>query len=409
MRCFVALLLCSLAVPALADDFVWPGWRGPNRTDISAETGLLKSWPKGGPKRVWIYEDAGSGYSGPAIVGDKLFTLGTRDDAEHLIALNALTGKELWLIKLSEVLENRWGNGPRSSPTVDGEFVYAMSGTGTLVCVNASNGKTVWKVEMSTLGGRRPGWGYCESVLIDGEKVVCTPGGLKGAIVALNKKDGTLIWQSSEFTDGAQYASIIAVDHADKRQYIQLTQKNIVGVDASNGKLLWQSSFPGRVAVIPTPIFSKGHVYVTSGYGAGCKLIKITDSGAEEVYSNKVMKNHHGGVLLLDGHIYGHSDGPGWTCQNFLTGEKVWSERSFGKGGVTYADGRLYCVEERRGFVALVEPSTEGWKEHGRFQLEPQSKIRSPAGAIWTHPVAVNGKLYLRDQDLIYCYDVKAK
>jgi outer membrane protein assembly factor BamB len=172
--------------------------------------------------------------------------------------------------------------------------------------------------------------------------------------------------------------------------------------------LLWQSDWPGRTAVIPTPIAKEGHVYVTSGYGVGCKLIALdANQKPETVYKNRVMKNHHGGVILLGDHLYGYSDGRGWTCQEFKSGEEVWSTRDFGKGAVAYADGMLYCLEEATGQVALVEVSTEGWKEKSRFKLDPQTKIRSPSGRIWTHPVICNGKLYLRDQNLIYCYDVK--
>ncbi len=403
------LLVCLLAPTTFAAEPEWPQWRGPDRTDISRETGLLKSWPKDGPRRVWLFRDAGVGYSGPAIAGGRLFTMGARDGQEQLFALDVKSGKELWKIDLGSVLDNRWGDGPRSTPTVDGERVYALSGRGDLVCGKTADGSPVWQRNMNDFGVRIPGWGYCESVLIDGNQLVCTPGGKDGAIVALNKSNGELLWQSSEFTDGAQYASIIAADHNGQRQYIQLTMRHVVGIAAKDGKLLWQADFPGRTAVIPTPIFHNGHVYVTSGYNAGCKLLKIgPDNKLEELYSNKTMKNHHGGVLLLGNHIYGYSDGAGWMCQDLLTGEKVWSERrALGKGSLTYADGMLYCISERDGTVALAEASPKGWEQKGRFVLEPQTELRKPAGRIWTHPVVVNGKLFLRDQDLIYCYDVK--
>jgi outer membrane protein assembly factor BamB len=387
----------------------WPQWRGPDRTDVSKETGLLKSWPAEGPKRVWLFREAGLGYSGPAIVGNKLFTIGARDGSEYLIAVDAESGKQLWTARLGDELKNNWGDGPRGTPTVDGDRVFALSGRGNLAGAAVTDGKILWQRTMKEFGGGMPGWGYTESVLVDGDKVVCTPGGSRGAIVALNKQDGKLIWQSKEFTDGSQYASIIAADHGGVRQYIQLTQQHVAGISAADGKLLWSSDFPGRTAVIPTPIFHDGQVYVTAGYGAGCKLVKLgPDNSATEVYANKVMKNHHGGVILVDGYTYGHSDGSGWVCQNFKTGEQVWMERKFGKGAVAYADGMLYCLEESSGTVALVEASPKGWKEHGRFKLDPQSTQRSPSGRIWTHPVVTGGRLYLRDQELLYCYDVDA-
>ena len=408
-RSLVALFaLTSFAVSTFAANFDWPQWRGPNRDDVSKETGLLKAWPSGGPKRIWLYENGGNGYSGPAIVGGKLFTMGTRDNAEVLIALDANTGKELWTASLGGVLDNGWGGGPRGTPTVDGDKVFTMSGKGNLACVNVADGKVVWQKTMASLGGRVPQWGYTESVLVDGDKVVCTPGGSQGAIAALSKKDGAVLWQSKEFTDGAQYSSIIPAKINGTDTYVQLTMKNIVGIAPRDGKVLWRSSFPGSTAVIPTPIVKDNLVYVAAGYGVGCKQIKINpDNSVETVYENKVIKNHHGGVILVGDYLYAHGD-PGWTCQNFKTGQEVWNHRGFGKGAVTYADGKLYCIDEGGGNVVLADASPDGWKEHGRFKLDPQTKIRSPQGRIWTHPVVSNGKLYLRDQDLISCYDIKA-
>jgi outer membrane protein assembly factor BamB len=269
----------------------------------------------------------------------------------------------------------------------------------------------LWKVEMKDLGGGKPNWGYCESVLIDGDRVICTPGGKRGAVAALDKATGELLWQSKDFTDGAQYASIVVAEHGGKRQYVQLTQQSLVGIDAASGDLLWMTDFPGRTAVIPTPIVAGDLVYVSAGYGAGCKLVKLTgQSEPEEVYANKNMTNHHGGVVLVGEHLYGYSDGKGWVCQDFKTGEMVWNERSeLGKGCLTYADGKLYLLDEKTGDVALIDASPEGWIEHGRFTLQPQTEQRSPSGRIWTHPVVANGRLYLRDQELLFSFDVKSE
>lgn len=403
------LAVLSVLLPLTASAADWPQWRGPDRTDLSQETGLLRTWPEGGPKRLWLFENAGQGYSGPAIAQGKFFTLSARDGHEILLVLDANTGKELWTAKLGSVLKNRWGDGPRGTPTVDGDRVYALSGPGDLVCVSATDGKVLWQTNLTELGGKVPGWGYCESVLVDGNQVVCTPGGAKGALAAFDKLTGKLNWQSAEFTDGAHYSSIMPAEINGTRQFVQLVEKNFVGVSAADGKLLWKSAFPfGRTAVIPTPIIKGNHIYVTAGYGAGCKMVAI-GPGHEvtTVYENKVMKNHHGGVILVGDHLYGHSDGHAWLCQDFKTGAEVWAHREFRKGAVGYADGMLYCLEEGSGTVVLAEASPKGWAEKGRFKLEPQSQIRSSSGRIWTHPVIWNGKLYLRDQDLIYCYDVK--
>lgn len=390
-----------------AENFDWPQWRGPDRTDVSKETGLLKSWPQGGPKRVWLYEKAGNAYSGFSVSQGRLYTLGTRENSEILLALDAAKGTEIWVTKLSSILQNNWGKGPRSTPTVDGDRIYTMSGNGTLVCVQKADGKEVWKKKMSELGGGTPDWGYTESPLVDGDLVVCTPGGSQGALAALDKATGEVKWRSTEFTDDAQYSSIVPVDLNGARQYVQLTMKSVAGLGAKDGKLLWRQDRPGKVAVIPTPIVRDGFVYVTSGYGVGCMQIKVgSDNQVSGVYTNKVMKNHHGGVILVGDHLYGHGD-PGWTCQDFKTGKEVWNHREFGKGAIAYADGMLYCVEEDSGVVALIVATPEGWSEKGRFKLDPQSNIRNRQGRIWTHPVISNGRLYLRDQDLIYCYDIK--
>jgi outer membrane protein assembly factor BamB len=279
IRLFSKVVIAAIAVGSLgnvdAASFDWPQWRGPDRSDVSKETGLLKKWPTEGPKRLWLYENAGNGYSGPAIAHGKYFTIGTRDGNECVLALDANTGKELWVAKIGGELDNRWGSGPRGTPTIDGDRVYALSGKGDLACINVADGKVMWTASMNALGGKTPGWGYTESVLVDGDKVVCTPGGSKGALAAFNKADGKVIWRSTDFTDEAQYASIIPADINGQRQYIQLTMQHVAGISAKDGKQLWSSDWPGRTAVIPTPIYRDSHVYISSGYGAGCKLVKI--------------------------------------------------------------------------------------------------------------------------------------
>jgi outer membrane protein assembly factor BamB len=400
--------LLWLSAASVAGD--WPHWRGPDRDDVSKETGLLKSWPQEGPPRLWVNGDVGIGYSGFAIVGGKLFTMGARGETEFLLCLNVADGKELWSAEIGPLLTNGYGDGPRGTPSVDGDRVYGMGGQGTLISANIADGKVLWTKSMTDLGGRKPGWGFCESVLVDGDRVVCTPGGRNGAIVSLDKLTGEVKWQSSEVTEGAQYASIVPVEHNGQRQYIQLFMNSLVGVAADSGKLLWKTDWPGRTAVIPTPIFHDGHVFVTSGYGVGCKLVKVgPDNQVSEVYFSKNMQNHHGGVVRVGDHLYGHSD-RAWVCLDFKTGEIVWSERSaLGKGALTVADGMLYCQSERDGEIVLAEASPTGWKEHGRFKLEAQSHRRSSRGRVWTHPVVSNGKLFLRDQEFLSCYDVQSR
>jgi outer membrane protein assembly factor BamB len=361
----------AAAVPASADN--WPQWRGADRSDVSKEAGLLKAWPAGGPKRVWMNKDAGLGYAGFAVVGDTLYTMGLRGEAEHLIALNVKDGSQKWSTVIGPVLKNGWGDGPRGTPTVDGEHVYALSGQGHVLCAKAADGAAVWKATMADLGGKTPIWGYTESVLVDADKVLCTPGGAKGAVAALDKLTGKVVWQSKGFTEPAQYSSIVPADVGGKRQYVQLTMSKVVGLDPATGGVLWTSDWPGKTAVIPTPIVHGDHVYVTSGYGVGCKLIKLEDgTKPSDVYQNTVMVNHHGGVVLVGDHLYGHSDKGGWTCQEFKTGKQVWAEpKKLGKGALTAADGMLVLQDEKAGQVVLIEASPAGVEREGPVQARP--------------------------------------
>jgi outer membrane protein assembly factor BamB len=408
MRICAVLFSVILGISAAAAD--WPGWRGADRTDVQTETGLLDSWPDGGPTQLWVNKDVGMGYSGPSIVNDLLYTMGARDQTEYLIAIDANTGAEKWSTPVGKLLTNTWGDGPRATPTVDGDQIFAMGGHGDLICANLADGKELWKVSMIALGGKLASWGYTESVLVDGGQVICTPGGDKGTMAALNRKTGDVIWRSTEFTRKAAYSSPIVAEHEGVRQYIQLTQEELAGIAAKDGKKLWSASWRGKTAVIPTPIYKDGEVFISSGYGVGCMKFKISGDSAKPAWSRsmgKIMKNHHGGVILYKDHLYGYSDGRGWVCMDWKTGKPIWNDKSLNKGALHIADGKLYCVQESDGTVVLADASTDGWKEISRFTLSPQSEERAKAGRVWVHPVVVNGKMYLRDQQYVSCYSVK--
>jgi outer membrane protein assembly factor BamB len=423
-----ALLLPAVtAAPAPRESkrFDWPQWRGPDRTDVSHETGLLKDWPADGPKLLWTYEEAGSGYSGPAIVGERYLTMGADDKQEYVLCLDARTGKRLWRTDYGARFKNGYGDGPRGTPTVDGELVYGIGGQGDLVCLKIGDGTRVWEknLKRDLSGQMMSGWGYTESPLVDGDKVICSPGGAKGSLAALNKKTGDVLWRSKDLTEKATYSSPVVATIGGVRQYVQTVSAGgkesvggVAGVAADDGRKLWEYERPGfRTAFIPTPVVHDDSVYITGGYGAGCDLIQIrADNGkfeAEKVYGeNKDMQNHHGGVVLVGDYVYGRSDKGGWTCQEFKTGKVVWNEnRKLEKGSLTCVDGMLYLYGEKSGTCVLIEASPTGWKEHGRFSIPRQTNIRSGSGGIWTHPVVANGRLYLRDQDLIFAYDVSAK
>ena len=417
MRKHIALVVTAWLVAFLgqslsAAQMDWPQWRGPNRDGLSAETGLLKEWPKEGPPLLWKATGLGAGYSGVSLAGQRIFTMGEQADANHVLALNRADGKMLWSTKLGKAGAPGWGGfaGPRATPTVEGSLVFALGQYGEVICVKAEDGKEVWRKHLTTdFGGPMVGWGFSESPLVDGDQVLFTPGGPKGTLVALNKNTGDLIWQTKDWTDNAHYSSIIIAEIDGVRQYVQLTDKSLAGVAPNDGKVLWKTARKGATAVIPTPIYADGHVYVTSGYDIGCNLFKVAKGSgftATQVYANKVMVNQHGGVVKLGEHLYGHSDTKGWTCQNFKSGEAQWQEKNkLRKGSLVYADGRLYCREEaENGVVALVEATPSGFIEKGRFTPLDRSGKKS-----WPHPVIAGGRLYLRDQDVLLCYGVKTK
>lgn len=419
-----ALLAC-LALQS-AD---WPQYRGPNRDDVSVEKGLLDQWPAEGPALLWTFPNAGIGYSGPAIVGDRLYTIGGRGDVEFLIAIDLKTGKEAWATPVGPLYQfdgNKWSAGPSSTPTIAGGLVFALGGNGDLLCANAATGKETWRknlpkeldAQVNPIGGgpKNLGWGFSWSPLVDGEQLVCLPGGPKGTVAALDRKTGRLIWQSADVKDQAAYTSPMVADIDGVRQYIVLTNPGLFGVNARDGRLLWRAKRDGPFGteVINTPLVQGSTIFTTVSAGnGGCELLKVSREGnsfkTESVYANKNLQNHHGNVIRVGDHLFGYSDGRGWVCQTFVDGKNLWSERKFPAGAVAYADGRLYCFSEIDGTTALVAAGPEGWRETGRLKLPQQTKLRKPAGRIWTPPVVAGGRLYLRDQDLLFCYDVKKK
>jgi outer membrane protein assembly factor BamB len=403
--------LLSLACVALAAAGDWPQFRGPNRDGTSTETGLLKELPAGGPPLVWKATGLGVGYSTVSVVSDRIYTIGEDADASFVFALNSADGKQVWSAKLGKPGAPGMPafEGPRSTPTVAGDLLVAVSQWGDLICLTAATGKELWRKDYARdFGGKRPQWGFAESPIIDGDQVVITPGGTEGAVLALNKKTGAVLWRSRGFSDSPHYSSLISAEIGGVRQYIQLTAQSVVGIAAADGKVLWRAPRQGRTAVIPTPIYSDGYVYVTSGYGIGCNLFKITSADgqftAEEVYANKVLGNKHGGVIKVGDFVYGHADDKGWTCQDFKTGAAKWQENKLGKGSLIYADGHFYVRAEDKGTVVLIDASPAGFKEHGRFEQPGRSDKKA-----WPHPVIAAGKLYLRDMDALFCYDLKAK
>lgn len=558
------ILPCAVAIAAFVQtafsaEFDWPQWQGPARNAISKETGLLKQWAKDGPPLMWKAKALGGGDSTPSVANGKIFGMSHRGSDEMVWALNEKDGKEIWAVKTSAAPPQNWPQskeGPSATPTVDGDRLYVMGLAGNLVCMQVGDGKIVWQRNLQAdFGGRAPMWNFRESPLIDGDKVICTPGGEKATIVALNKLTGETLWQSAvpeksggsqppgfggnrpsamqtdpvlttldadqnkdistaeiiaaptallkldknqdgklaedevspqrgddggrqrprrgpgvmrmmkvnsaldadesgtidaaeiknavtalqkldvnrdgKLTDeeagmksmsppntSAAYSSAIAIDFGGQRQYVQFLAQSVAGFSANDGKMLWRYDKPanGMRINITTPLYHDGHVFATSAYGAGGGLAKLTKNAsgefaAEEVWFSKSMENHHGGVILHDGSLFGANGGNGGgylAALDFKTGDVLWNEkdsdkRRVTKGSVAYADGRIYYRTEE-GPMVLIEPSRKEYLERGRFD-QPE-RTDKPA---WAHPVVANGKLYIRDQDTLFCYDVKSK
>lgn len=408
------LLLGSMSVSSLADD--WPLWRGPERNGISREKRLLQEWPKQGPKLLWHITEAGRGYSTPSVVGDRLYLLGNEGlDNEYVQALSVADGHRIWSMRLGKV-----GNpdqdppfpAARSTPTVDGDLLYALSSDGDLACLEINSGAVRWRKNLRTDFGGKPGtWAYAESPLIDGNKVICTPGGGAATMVALNKQTGEPIWKCGlSEADEAAYASVIVVEAGGIRQYVQLLQKGLVGIEAETGRFLWR--FPKATsrfnANIPSPLASGNMIYVASA-GTGGGLVKLTrqDDGikAEQVYFESKLPTAIGGAIKLGDYLYG-TTGSALLCLEFANGNVKWQERSLGAASLCYADGRLYLHGEN-GEVGLVEPSPEGYREKGRFAPPSQPGKLNTMEKAWAYPVVANGRLYVRDHGTIWCYDVK--
>lgn len=394
----------STGARASAAEGEWPQYRGPNRDNISTDKGLLDSWPADGPKLAWQQTGLGEGYSSVAISGGKLFTMGNRGNDEMLLAFDVADGKPLWSAKTGRAYRENAGNGPRGTPTVDQDRVYALGANGDLACVKIDKGEIVWQKNiLEEFGGSNIQWGISESVLIDGNNLICSPGGKQGTIVALNKMTGRPIWQSKvEGAPPAAYSSLIAVDFGGTRQYVNFVHTGVVSVSAKDGAPLWgfRESANGT-ANCSTPLHANGIVYTSSGYGTGAASFKLAPGGkASLAYSNKGLDNHHGGMVLLDGHVYGFGE-QALKCIDLKSGNEKWKDRSVGKGSVTYADGHLYLRGER-GSVALAVASPDGYDEKGKF--EPPTPSGKPS---WSHPVVCGGKLFLRDMDTLLVYDVK--
>ena len=404
----LASILCiGVAVPHAQVTTDWPQWRGPSRSAISPETGLLGSWPAGGPPRVWAATNLGSGFGSISVSRERVYVQGMRSGQSLVSALNRADGKLVWTKPVGRAVDNYQGPGPRGTPSVDGDRLYVLTENGDLASLRQQDGTIVWQRNiLRDFGGRNIGWLISESPLIDGNNVIVSPGGRAAGMAALDKTTGKTVWVSKELSDEAGYSSPIVADVQGVRTIMTLTSEAGVGVRASDGKLMWRHpSVANGTANIATPVFSENRVFYTSDYGTGGALLALRAEKGEvralEVYFTREMQNHHGGVIVVNGYLYGYNNSI-LTCMEFATGKVMWRHRGVGKGSLAYADGHLYLLSENN-VVGLAEATPAAYREKGRFTIPDQG------WPSWAHPVISGGRLYVRDQGILTAFDIRQK
>lgn len=413
LRLLILFVLNVSVIASAGDQTSWPCFHGPRRDNLSMDTGLLQAWPEGGPKRLWTASGIGFGYSSVAVVGDRIFTAGMIERQTYVTALD-LVGRQVWqrLNGRSWQASKRqtWAvpyAGARGTPTVDGDTVFHLSELGRLAAFDSRTGEERWNVELlKTFDAERPEYGYSESVLIHGDMLFCCPAGAAGYIAALDKKTGRTVWVNTDVKDAVGNGSCVIAHMDGIEQVVTMSANRVLSFDPRNGRLLWQFEFGNKRENSCTDVIvSDGRVYASSGYGAGSILLRPERQGdgtfsVTLVWRSDLLDNHHGGVVLRDGHLYGAGhEARGWFCLDFRTGGKRW--QTPGKGSLTYADDRLYCLDER-GTMSLVKATSEKWDQISSFRPP-----RGGKGLFWAHPVVCRGRLYVRHAEQLCAYDIR--
>ena len=385
----------------------WPQFHGPRRDNIATETGLLRQWPAGGPRLLWTARGIGHGFASVAVGAGRIYTAGDRDGQTILSALD-LDGRLLWQVPNGAAWEGQ-SPGSRSTPTLDADRLYHESPHGDLLCLDAQTGKRLWGMNiLAAFGSKNITWALSESLLIDGDRLICCPGGPQTAVVALDKRTGRMVWKSPSAGDLAGYASPSLGEHQGLRMIFTLTSRAAIAVNAESGELLWRfEHITPFEEMITMPLYHDGHVLISTRT-TGSVLLALDVAGTQcsvrEVWRNKDLDNQHGGIVLVDGYVYGAShvnaDGK-WICVDWKTGKTMYAERGVGKGSLTYADGMLYTLSENR-TVGLVEATPQGHKVVSQFKIPAGGQ-----GPTWAHPVVCGGRLYLRHGDFLYAYDIR--
>lgn len=400
------LCLASASIDGLSAD--WPQWRGLNRDGKSLETGLRKEWPAGGLRPLWVAEGLGKGYSTVAVAGGFVYATGmVGEDHEGVLSAFDLAGNLKWRTPYGPEWHKRYP-GTRSTPTVDDNRVYVLTGMGRLVCLDAKTGTMQWSEDVAgTFGGEAPVCGFAESVLTYENKVICTPGGEDAGLVALEKTTGRTIWTSKGFSEQSAYCSPILVERGGKRLVVTITARHVVGLDPESGDLVWrqpqdpEAKDPNHSV---TPVYQEGCIYITSGHGKGGQMLELSPDGqrVSQKWVDRTLNCLHGGVVLIDGYIYGTNLKGKWTCLDLDSGEVIYEAEGVGMGSVAYADGMLYCYGQK-GTLGLARASPKG------YRLISSVKVTYGKGQHWAHPVISGGRLYIRHGDVLAAYDIGAE
>ena len=402
------LFACLVLAGTCGSSADWPQWRGLNRDGKSPETGLREEWPADGLKPLWTVEGLGQGFSAVAVAGGCVYVTGmVGDDHEGVLFAFDLAGNPRW----RTVYGPEWHKsypGARCTPAVDRDRLYVLSGMGRLVCCDAETGAIQWSQDVAgTFGGESPMMGFAESVLVYKDNVVCTPGGKDAGLVALEKTGGRTVWTSKGFSEQSAYCSPILVERGGNRQIVTITAKSVVGLDPDIGELVWrhpqdpEAKDPNHSV---TPVYNAGYAYATSGHAKGGQLLALSPDGRQisQKWTDKTLNCLHGGVVLVDGYLYGTNVKGKWACLDFENGDVMYEVKGVGMGSVAYANGMLYCYGET-GTLALVRASPKGYERVSDF------KITHGTGRHWAHPVIAGGRLYIRRGDALAAYDVRGE
>lgn len=400
----MALCVAIAILPSHAEN--WPQWRGPHRDGKSSETGLLGEWPAEGPPLLWRAENVGEGHASLAVVDGFVFTTGlVTETGEGVLSALDPTGDIVWQTPYGPEWTGMYP-GARSCPTIDGDNGYILSGTARLVCFDPKTGAVRWgKNVAEAFAGLQPRVGFAESPLVVGNRVICTPGGANAGVVALDKNSGATVWTTEGFSDQSAYCSAVLLELTGTRLVVTVTARNLVGIDAETGAVMWREPFDTE-AEDPnhsvSPVFEYGRIYITSGHRDGGREFELSADGKRLTpgWTDTILNCLHGGLIALEGYVYGASTKGRWVCLDLRNGAVTYETRGVGMGSVIYADGMLYCYGEKGTLGLVTATPTE-------YRLVSSVEIPGGAGPHWAHPAISDGRLYVRHGTAVMAFDIR--